>query len=253
MTMPGRADARGVVHTEPVETHRNGGGYGQPVVTEDGQDLAEAWRNWVQGTLDNERAVMIPWFEKMLGKLGDELLDLIGPQLKKIGELELQVARMRGALDVLRGRGLPGALNIRGTYDSLTPYGHLDVVALNGGSFVALKDAPGPCPGDGWQLLASCGRRGPRGERGLQGPTGASAPHLRSVSFDARSMCFRTRMSDGSEGPTVSLDCIFSGVDVDPSDYSIKVAMIDGTELKFSLRGLFEQFFHELKGDATHL
>jgi len=44
------------------------------------------------------------------------------------------------------------------------------VVALNGGSFVALKDAPGPCPGSGWQLLASQGKRGVAGEKGERGP-----------------------------------------------------------------------------------
>jgi hypothetical protein len=51
-----------------------------------------------------------------------------------------------------------------------------------------------------------------------------------------------------SEGPVISLDCIFAGVDVDPLDYAIVLKMLDGTELKFSLRGLFEQFFYELKG-----
>ena len=45
----------------------------------------------------------------------------------------------------------------------------------NGSSFVASKDAPSPCPGDDWQLLASRGSRGDRGlqgERGLVGPRG---------------------------------------------------------------------------------
>ena len=40
-----------------------------------------------------------------------------------------------------------------------------DVVALNGGSFIARKDVPGPCPGPGWQLIASQGRRGAAGEK----------------------------------------------------------------------------------------
>jgi hypothetical protein len=62
--------------TEPTETNGtddyNGESHAPPpaVVTEYTQDPAP--KDWVfahvQGTLDNERAVMIPWFEKMLGK-----------------------------------------------------------------------------------------------------------------------------------------------------------------------------------------
>jgi hypothetical protein len=44
------------------------------------------------------------------------------------------------------------------------------------------------------------------------------------------------------------LDHVFAGISVDPNDYSNKLALNGGGELKFSLRGLFEQFFHELKG-----
>src|SRR6516165_6242283 len=64
---------------------------------------------------------------------------------------------------------------VRGTFDETADYRRLDVVARNGGTFVALKDVPGPCPGAGWQLLASQGKRGiagERGERGLPGPKG---------------------------------------------------------------------------------
>src|SRR5258705_14017382 len=61
---------------------------------------------------------------------------------------------------------------VRGTFDDTADYQRLDIVALNGGSFVALKDAPGPCPGSGWQLLAGPGRRGAAGEKGERGPSG---------------------------------------------------------------------------------
>src|SRR5262245_19224271 len=54
------------------------------------------------------------------------------------------------------GRGV----TVRGTFDEATDYQRLDIVAFNGGSFIALKDAPGPCLGPGWQLLASPGKRG---------------------------------------------------------------------------------------------
>src|SRR5258708_6754463 len=47
------------------------------------------------------------------------------------------------------------SITVRGMFNETAEYRRLDVVALNGGSFIALKDAPGPCPGPGWQLLPS--------------------------------------------------------------------------------------------------
>jgi hypothetical protein len=40
---------------------------------------------------------------------------------------------------------------IRGTYREDETYRHLEIVALNGSSFIARYDNPGSCPGDGWQ------------------------------------------------------------------------------------------------------
>ena len=54
---------------------------------------------------------------------------------------------------------------IRGTYRQGETYGHLEVVALNGSSFIARRDDPGLCPGDGWQLIASAGRVGKPGQK----------------------------------------------------------------------------------------
>lgn len=72
--------------------------------------------------------------------------------------------------------GINGAdgrsLNPRRLYAPAEEYKHLDVVALNGGSFVALKDDPGPCPGEGWMLLTQQGKRGEKGERGDKGDRG---------------------------------------------------------------------------------
>jgi hypothetical protein len=99
-----------ILRTEPTETHRSGDGSVLPAVTTEGVEFD--WNSWVNGWLDNERAAMIPWFEKQLEKFGDELLDLFEPQLKKIGELELRLAKLDGAVDVLRGKGAPGSLNV---------------------------------------------------------------------------------------------------------------------------------------------
>ncbi len=61
------------------------------------------------------------------------------------------------------------SFTIRGTYAAGNAYQALDVVALNGGAFVAKADDPGACPGAGWQLIASQGKTGKPGERGAPG------------------------------------------------------------------------------------
>lgn len=100
-------------------------------------------------------------------------------------------------------------LRIRGTFDASAQYGANDIVALNGSSFVALRDAPGECPGEGWQLVASAGRRGQkgqdgeRGERGLKGEQGARGASIIAGSFDADTM--RMTFVD-DEGGTVEVD-----------------------------------------------
>src|SRR4051794_34566293 len=52
----------------------------------------------------------------------------------------------------------------RGTFKEDTEYAAYDAVALNGGSFLALRNKPGACPGLGWQLLAAPGKRGTSSE-----------------------------------------------------------------------------------------
>jgi hypothetical protein len=90
----------------------------------------------------------------------------------------------------------------RGTYDATLTYARQDVVALNGGSFVALQDVPGPCPGDGWRLVASAGKRGDkgapgeRGERGLEGKQGPPGASITDAAVDGYALTLS--MSDGS-------------------------------------------------------
>jgi hypothetical protein len=115
------------------------------------------------------------------------------------------------------------SIAVRGTFDESVSYRRLDVVALNGGSFIALKDAPGPCPGPGWQLIASQGKRGvagEKGERGLPGPrgdAGASGATIVGWKIDRARYVATPAMSDGRDGPPLEL------------------------------RGLFEQFFLEAR------
>lgn len=73
-------------------------------------------------------------------------------------------------------RGLDGAdgrsFKVRGTWQDGETYQALDVVALNGASFAAKRDEPGPCPGDGWQMLSMQGKAGRPGPKGDQGDRG---------------------------------------------------------------------------------
>jgi Collagen triple helix repeat (20 copies) len=107
---------------------------------------------------------------------------------------------------------------IRGLFDEKANYARLDVVNLNGGSFIAKQDNPGPCPGDGWQLLVSQGKRGDKGEKGQDGgrgpkgdpgAAGAPAPKLKSWKLDRTHYLATPILSDGSEGPVLELRGLF--------------------------------------------
>jgi hypothetical protein len=107
------------------------------------------------------------------------------------------------------------SLTVRGTYDINEAYKHLEVVMLNGSSFVALKDNPSLCPGDDWQLLASRGSRGhsgPEGQRGLmglRGERGEAAPMIRAWEIDRTRYVATPIMSDGSRGSSLELRALF--------------------------------------------
>lgn len=97
------------------------------------------------------------------------------------------------------------SFTIRGTWLEINEYRLMDVVALNGASFVARRDNPGTCPGDGWQLLASQGKRGAPGEAGRQGMRGergdaAQAVLAASVTDEGLLMLI------GGDGATVECD-----------------------------------------------
>jgi len=104
------------------------------------------------------------------------------------------------------------SITVRGTFDETAEYRCLDVVALNGGCFIARKDAPGPCPGSGWQLLASQGKRevaGARGERGPKGDPGLSGVTICDWKLDRARYVATPVMSDGREGPPLELRGLF--------------------------------------------
>jgi hypothetical protein len=89
---------------------------------------------------------------------------------------------------------------IRGTYDDTGDYLELDIVMLNGASFVAKCDDPGQCPGEGWQLVAQQGKRGQPGEarKGEPGPRGPAGPGLVAASVDGEGLVTLVN-GDGSQ------------------------------------------------------
>lgn len=88
------------------------------------------------------------------------------------------------------------SLTVRGTWLESEEYRALDVVALNGGSFMARRDNPGPCPGDGWQLIAAQGKQGKPGPQG-HGERGRPGPAVASMSIDEQGQITLTN-ADGS-------------------------------------------------------
>jgi hypothetical protein len=103
----------------------------------------------------------------------------------------------------------------RGTFKEDMDYAAFDAVALNGGSFLAMRDKPGACPGPGWQLLAARGKRGangepgPRGPAGIAGPSGMDAAAVVGWDVDRRTYTGTPIMSDGSSGPSLNLHGLF--------------------------------------------
>jgi hypothetical protein len=107
---------------------------------------------------------------------------------------------------------------VRGLWAEGESYGELDIVALNGGSFIARKDNPGPCPGDGWQLIASQGKPGKSGEPGAAGAMGTKGERgakgdpgavLANWQIDGEAYIVTPLMSDGRKGPALNLRKLF--------------------------------------------
>lgn len=113
---------------------------------------------------------------------------------------------------------------VRGTYRQGDDYEALDIVALNGGSFIGRRDGPGECPGDGWQSLTLPGKRGasgPKGERGESGERGAKG-------------------EPGRAAPEII------GWEIDGENYVVVAVLSDQTRsAPLDLRGVFEQYLQE--------
>jgi hypothetical protein len=121
--------------------------------------------------------------------------------------------------ELIAAKGRDAAMpKIMGTHREGEAYSFLNIVALNGSSFIARADDPGPCPGEGWQLIASAGRQGKPGLKGDPGETGS-------------------RGERGLPAPAIL------GWKIDRGNYSATPIMADNSEAEpLLLRPLFEQF-----------
>src|SRR5262245_6326055 len=148
---------------------------------------ADGWENFIQSLIMQER---------------DFLLDVMA---HTIAQVQRDVRdEMKAMLDTAL------ATKVCGTYQTGVSYTRGDVVALDGGSFVARRDNPGKCPGDGWQLMAKQGQRGIAGPEGKRGPPGAV---ITGWILDRSNFRVTPRMSDGALGPPLELAALFEPED----------------------------------------
>jgi hypothetical protein len=105
----------------------------------------QLWDQWFTKSFELHWQKWITGFVKMLAK--EVALTQKQVRSEIVHNLRAEIAQVRGVA-------------IRGTYDPNANYHQHDIVARNGGSFIAIKDDPGTCPGEGWQLLAGQGKRG---------------------------------------------------------------------------------------------
>jgi hypothetical protein len=91
---------------------------------------------------------------------------------------------------------------VRSTWKAAEAYQALDIVASGGASFIAQCDTPGPCPGEGWQMIARQGKPGPPGARGERGQAGPPGRSLVGASFDDEGLLTLTH----DDGSTVTCD-----------------------------------------------
>lgn len=103
----------------------------------------------------------------------------------------------------LAARGKDGdpadQIEVKGTFDPDANYGRLNIVALQGSAFISRQPNPGPCPGEGWQLIAMRGKEGRPGQS-IKGDSvkGDPGPSIKSMRVDDQGLLTLIN-ADGSE------------------------------------------------------
>jgi hypothetical protein len=122
-----------------------------------------------------------------------------------------------------------GVLRLRGAYRSDQDYDRVDVVTLDGSSYIARHGSPGSCPGESWRILASAGDTGPQG---IAGPKGERGP----------------RGLTGEAGPKGTPGAVIVGWTPDYTDFKAAPIMSDGRKgPALDLRPFFQEFLDQTK------
>jgi len=148
---------------------------------------ADGWENFIQSLILQER---------------DFLLDVMAHTIAQV-QRDIR-AETKAMLDAAL------ATKVRGTFSPASTYVRGDMVALDGGSFVARRDNPGKCPGPDWQLFAKQGQRGVAGPEGKRGPPGNI---ITGWIVDRSTYRITPRLSDGSLGVPLELAALFEPED----------------------------------------
>ncbi|MCO5071135.1 MAG: hypothetical protein M9944_08015 [Rhizobiaceae bacterium] len=98
---------------------------------------------------------------------------------------------------IARGGADGRSPRVRETFDADADYSRLDIVALNGAAFIARRDDPGVCPGEGWQIISMQGKQGKPGQS-IKGDPGPPGPALRMLSTEGECTLV-ARNADGTE------------------------------------------------------
>jgi hypothetical protein len=141
-----RADENALQCTQPVTSPA-------PVIDAEYQ---AGWDRWLQGHIEIERGHLIAVLGEQFAATQIEL----EKQLGKIGALELKLAQLSGAVDVLRGKEPPPPAKFPRVkaWKEDTVYYEGDIVAFAGGTYQARRDTV-RVPGEkDWVCLATAGR-----------------------------------------------------------------------------------------------
>src|SRR5262249_54195694 len=188
------------------------------------------WEKWLRSHLDIERENLIEALGGALSDTSNDLLDQIEPQLRKISALELKLAELTGAVDVLRGKAPPPPAKFPTvkTWEPDVVFHENDIVTFCGSTYQAIKDTARVPTTQDWRCLAAGGsegqagpvgkrgEQGERGPRGLQGPPGKDTLAWIGVKIDRANFALVAVMADGSEGPTFSVRELFEEYDHKP-------------------------------------
>jgi hypothetical protein len=143
----------------------------------------DGWANYIQSCLLEERKFSHEIVAHALALMRNEILDT--------AKAAIETALVR---------------RVKGTHNPQAEYSANDIVAKDGGTFIARKDNPRPCPGAGWQLMAKQGQRGVAGPRGASGSPGKT---IDGWIVDRSTYRVTPRFNDGSLGPPLELRELF--------------------------------------------